>query len=368
MRDYVARLLGDAYEVEAVGDGVAALEAVKKRRPDLVLSDVMMPRLDGLGLLKALRSDPAVADLPVIFLSARAGEEAKLEGLEAGADDYLSKPFSARELLTRVRANLDTAAIRRTALRTEYALRQEAQAARKHAEGILASISDGFIALDEQYRFTYVNAAAERLIASTAEELIGKVYWDVYPMMLGTKIEQAYRRAMTERVACEFESYHPPSKRWFELRVAPTNGKSISVYFRDITEQKKAEAALRDINEQLEEQVAERTAELQQKEARLRTIFAASYTYQALLDVDGVVLDANRTSLAGIGGQLEDVIGKPVWATPWFGSTPGLPEMIRSDIAVVAAGETVRRELHVNLPAGAGSICRCARCKTRRAR
>ncbi|QLH72938.1 response regulator [Rhodopseudomonas palustris] len=352
MRDYVARLLGDAYEVEAVSDGVAALEAVKKRRPDLVLSDVMMPRLDGLGLLKALRSDPAVADLPVIFLSARAGEEAKLEGLEAGADDYLSKPFSARELLTRVRANLDTAAIRRTALRTEYALRQEAQAARKHAEGILASISDGFIALDEQYRFTYVNAAAERLIASTAEELIGKVYWDVYPMMLGTKIEQAYRRAMTERVACEFESYHPPSKRWFELRVAPTNGKSISVYFRDITEQKKAEAALRDINEQLEEQVAERTAELQQKEARLRTIFAASYTYQALLDVDGVVLDANRTSLAGIGGQLEDVIGKPVWATPWFGSTPGLPEMIRSDIAAVAAGETVRRELHVNLPAG----------------
>ncbi|MFT4279101.1 MAG: ATP-binding protein [Rhodopseudomonas sp.] len=351
MRHYVARLLGDAYEVEAVEDGAAALEAAKKRRPDLVLSDVMMPRLDGLGLLKALRGDPALADLPVIFLSARAGEEARLEGLEAGADDYLSKPFSARELLTRVRANLDTAAIRRTALRTEYTLRQEAQAARKQAESILASISDGFIALDGEYRFTYVNAAAERLIRRTAGDLIGKVYWDVYPTMLGTEIERAYQRAMIERVACEFESYHPPSQRWFELRVSPTNGNSISVYFRDITEKKKAEATLRDINEQLEEQVAERTAELQKKEARLRTIFAASYTYQALLDVDGKVLDANRTALAGIGAELEDVVGKPLWDTPWIGRTPGLPDMIRSDIAAVAAGETVRRELQVNLSA-----------------
>jgi PAS domain S-box-containing protein len=352
MRDYVARLLGDAYEVEAVGDGGAALEAVKQRRPDLVLSDVMMPRLDGIGLLKALRGDPALADLPVIFLSARAGEEAKLEGLEAGADDYLSKPFSARELLTRVRANLDTAAIRRKALRTEYALRQEAQAAREHAEGILASISDGFIALDQDYRFTYVNAAAERLIQSNADELIGKVCWDVYPMLLGTEIEQAYRRAMTERVACDFETYDSSSRRWFELRVTPANDNSISVYFRNITEQKKAEAALRDINEQLEEQVSERTAELQQKEARLRTIFAASYTYQALLDVDGVVLDANRTALAGIDAELDAVVGKPVWDTPWFAATPGLPETIRGDIAAVAAGETVRRELHINLPAG----------------
>ena len=170
-------------------------------------------------------------------------------------------------------------------------------------------------------------------------------------MMLGTEIERAYRRVMTERVACEFESYDPPSRRWFELRVTPANGGSISVYFRDVTEQKKAEAALRDINEQLEEQVAERTAELQQKEARLRTIFAASYTYQALLDVDGVVLDANRTSLAGIDTELDAVVGKPVWATPWFAGTPGLPETIRSDIAAVADGETVRRELHVNLPA-----------------
>ncbi len=113
MRNYVRRLLGEQYEVEAVADGQAALEAAWRRRPDLVLSDIMMPRLDGFSLLRALRNDSKLRDVPVIFLSARAGEEAKVEGLEAGADDYLSKPFSARELLARVRANIDMANVRR---------------------------------------------------------------------------------------------------------------------------------------------------------------------------------------------------------------------------------------------------------------
>ncbi|MFZ0678359.1 MAG: response regulator, partial [Candidatus Binatus sp.] len=104
MRDYLRRLLGERYAVEAVSDGLAALESARRRKPHLVLSDVMMPRLDGLGLLNALRSDGDLRDVPVILLSARAGEEASIEGLDAGADDYLLKPFGARELLARVRA------------------------------------------------------------------------------------------------------------------------------------------------------------------------------------------------------------------------------------------------------------------------
>ena len=100
----------------------------------------------------------------MILLSARAGEEAKVEGLSAGADDYLTKPFSARELLARVRANLDMAALRREAVRVENELRRQAQMAQERAEGILASISDGFLALDRDWRFTYVNSAAERML------------------------------------------------------------------------------------------------------------------------------------------------------------------------------------------------------------
>jgi signal transduction histidine kinase len=113
LRAYIARLLGPRYEVETAIDGVAALDAARARRPDLVLSDIMMPRLDGFGLLRALRDEPSTRDVPVILLSARAAEESTIKGLDAGADDYLSKPFSARELLARVRTHVEQARMRR---------------------------------------------------------------------------------------------------------------------------------------------------------------------------------------------------------------------------------------------------------------
>ncbi|MCY7313460.1 MAG: response regulator, partial [Pseudoxanthomonas sp.] len=115
MREYLSRLLGGRYAVQAVSDGEAALAAARRDPPDLVLTDVMMPRLDGLGLLAQLRADPATSSLPVILLSARASEENRIEGLETGADDYLVKPFNARELLARVGAQLQMATIRREA-------------------------------------------------------------------------------------------------------------------------------------------------------------------------------------------------------------------------------------------------------------
>ena len=126
MRDYLSRLLGSrGYAVTAAADGVQALEAARRVRPDVVLSDVMMPELDGFGLLRAFRADPELSDVPVILLSARAGEEARVEGLDAGADDYLTKPFSARELIARVGSNLQLARTRREG---REALREEARA------------------------------------------------------------------------------------------------------------------------------------------------------------------------------------------------------------------------------------------------
>jgi PAS domain S-box-containing protein len=125
MRAYVERLLANSgYRVEAVVDGEAALAAARRRAPDLILSDVMMPGLDGFQLLAKLREHERLRDVPIIFLSARAGEEAKIEGLRAGADDYLVKPFSARELLARVETNLKLAGTRRESARI---LREEAE-------------------------------------------------------------------------------------------------------------------------------------------------------------------------------------------------------------------------------------------------
>jgi PAS domain S-box-containing protein len=228
MRTYLQKLLQSAgFQVEAVDDGEQALSSARERKPDLVLSDVMMPKIDGFGLIAALRRDTELREVPVLLLSARAGEEAKVEGFAAGANDYLVKPFSARELVARVRANLDLAVLRR-----------------------------------------------------------------------------------------------------------------------------ESQEALRRLNESLEQQVADRTADVRGKEARLRAIFGTSYTYQGFLSTDGTLLDANATSLAGIKAQLQEVIGKPFWQTPWFAGTPGMSDLVRDAIPRVAAGDIVRREIHVNLPQG----------------
>jgi signal transduction histidine kinase/CheY-like chemotaxis protein len=112
MRNYVQQLLNAHYRIEAVADGEAALAAIERELPDLVLTDVMMPRLDGFGLLACLRANEQTRNIPIIMLSARAGEEARIEGVEAGANDYLVKPFSTRELQARVNALITTARLR----------------------------------------------------------------------------------------------------------------------------------------------------------------------------------------------------------------------------------------------------------------
>ncbi|HET8798068.1 MAG TPA: ATP-binding protein, partial [Thermoanaerobaculia bacterium] len=106
IREYLRRILGRRWQVRVVADGAAALEAARAQPPDLVLTDVMMPVLDGFALLRELREDERTRHVPVVMLSARAGEEARVEGLGAGADEYLVKPFGARELVARVASQL----------------------------------------------------------------------------------------------------------------------------------------------------------------------------------------------------------------------------------------------------------------------
>ncbi len=109
MREYLRRLLSAQWTVEAVADGQQALEAIRRQVPDLLVSDVMMPGVDGLELTRRLRADPSTRQLPVILLSARTGDEATAEGLATGANDYIVKPFSARELVARIHVQLEMA-------------------------------------------------------------------------------------------------------------------------------------------------------------------------------------------------------------------------------------------------------------------
>ena len=489
MRQYIVRLLRPLYRTESVPDGEAALAAARERTPDLILTDVMMPRLDGFGLLQALRADPRTRAVPVIMLSARAGEESRIEGLQEGADDYLVKPFSSRELLARVAAHLQIARIRResieaiqaseaqfralvsassdvvyrmnadwTELRplqgrelvadmhepsrswlekyvppsdrrrvmdtiravvqtksafelehqvfridgtlgwtfsraiplmddcgtvvewfgmaSDVTARKQAEealieseekyrslfermdegycviemifnadnrpadfrflemnpafekhsglrnaqgkrmremapdhdaywfetfgrvavtgeairfvneataldgrwfdvyafrlggdgsctvallfndisnrkaaedalrASEHHSRTILASITDGFFALDADWRITYFNAAAERYLDRSSDHVIGKVLWDEFPGTVGSEFERVYRRVVASRVGESFTAHYPNFDRWYETTAFPVSN-GLSVYFRDVTDSRRIEELLR---------------------------------------------------------------------------------------------------------------------------
>ena len=157
MRGYLARLIAPYWKVLVAADGEEALELVRSDAPDLVLTDVMMPRLDGFGLLQRMRADPTTAKIPVVFLSARAGEEAAIEGLGAGADDYLVKPFSALELLARVRSNLELAALRNRDAAWRSAL--------------VDSLQDAVVVLDRGGQLIEANEAFEQILGFSRSDV-----------------------------------------------------------------------------------------------------------------------------------------------------------------------------------------------------
>ena len=177
MREYVQRLLARQYTVVAVENGEQALAEALKDPPDIVLTDIMMPNLDGFGLLKALRDDPRTATIPVIMLSARAGEEAQSEGMEAGANDYLVKPFTARELMARVGAHLAIHKLRSELTAREHEQRLRAEASEQQYRTILESISEGFVFVNRDLAIEYVNRQAAHIVGRDQAELIGKSLW-----------------------------------------------------------------------------------------------------------------------------------------------------------------------------------------------
>ncbi len=227
LRDYIAGILSPSYVVELATDGLAALDAVRQRRPALILSDVMMPNLDGFGLLRALRADPSLQDIPLILLSARAGEEATIEGLEAGADDYLVKPFAARELLARVRTHVELAR-QRAVLERFFTLSLDLMCIAS-AEG----------------RFERVSPAFD-LLGYGSEELLSRSFMDFVHQDDAATTQAELEKLAAGRRSLRFDNRYrckDGSHRWLAWSAASEHG-TVYAVARDVTEIRQAQEAL----------------------------------------------------------------------------------------------------------------------------
>lgn len=294
MRDYVRRLLQhEGYEVMAAPDGEAALAAVGERRPELVLTDVMMPRLDGFGLLRALRENPQTSTLPIILLTARAGEEARGEGLEHGADDYLIKPFSTRELVARVAAQLKLARLRKQA---EEAVRQREAELRDFVENAPVGMHwvgpDGLI--------VWVNQTELARLGYTRDEYIGHHVAEFHADQ--PAIKEILARLMRGEAVHECEAQLRSKDGSLRHVLINCNARFEDEKFvhtrfftRDITRRKQAEEALRATEE------------------RYRAIVESQTEMVCRFHRNGTLLFVNGAYARACGTNPEKLTGKNFW-------------------------------------------------------
>jgi PAS domain S-box-containing protein len=284
MREYLSRLLIDAgYQVDTVTDGQAALDAVREAAPDLLVSDVMMPRLDGLALVGALRADPGTASVPVLLLSARAGQEASIEGLHAGADDYLVKPFAAAELLARVRANVEMAR-----LRTHHA---------RWRTALVDSLQEAFFVCDVDGAVIEINTAFTDILGYDTD---GLPYAPIHPWWPATTDAAAHQQvanAFEELLEQAQGSYTIPvthrdgHRLWvsvtFNHARDPDSGRVVTVgTFRDVTDEHYAiqrDSALASLSTHLA-QATTLTAALTGAIAQLRDLWRARSVLAVVFD------------------------------------------------------------------------------------
>lgn len=240
MRSHLAHLLGGRFTVHEAESVEAAWAALDRHRPDLLITDIMMPQVDGLEFVRQLRAHGDWRTLPVLVVTARAEESVNVAGFESGADDFLIKPFGARELIARVEAHIKLARLRNAAAENERALREEAERERRRLEGLIAGITDAFALFDRDFRFLYVNVREAELLQRPVHELVHRILWDALPAGARADVEPHLRRALLLKAPVVFEYYDRNRDLWFEKRAYPVEG-GVAVLSADITDRKQAE-------------------------------------------------------------------------------------------------------------------------------
>ncbi|MBS0418091.1 MAG: response regulator [Proteobacteria bacterium] len=242
VRDHLARKLSDEYVVDTADNGNEALLAVIRAKPALVVSDIVMPDMDGVELLKTLRDSPGTRAIPVLLISGRAADEYRIEGFDKGADGFLAKPYTERELRALIGSMLRAAKLRADTAGREARDRAE-QSALTERVTLFEKMTGGFYTLDRQWRLTYVNQHALEFFGTPQADLVGSNFWELYPETRGSLLEAQFRRAVQEPCSVWFEMLALPVNRWIEVHANPTT-RGLAVNFRDLHERKAREIQL----------------------------------------------------------------------------------------------------------------------------
>ncbi len=241
MRGYLSRLFSEYYDVQSVADAASALARIRRSQPDLVLTDIMMTGMDGFEFLKILRNDPVTAALPVIVVSGADSQDDLVKGLVAGADDYLVKPFKAKELLARVAAHLAQS----EHTRREQARRQEAEAVKLRLQLILESVADAVAGVSADGTLVYLNSRAAERAGQRESELIGRDLAAIFPGGEGRLVHEQLARVVREHTAARVEFCGENEPRWFETRIFPAPAGAV-IFSADITWRKHAEQEIKE--------------------------------------------------------------------------------------------------------------------------
>jgi signal transduction histidine kinase len=267
MIKYLVRLLENNYRITTASNGRQALEKVSENKPDLIISDIMMPVMDGVQLLKEIKANPATANIPVMLLSARAGEESRIEGYDVGADDYLTKPFSAKELLSRAKAQIT---ISRTRSHLNNLLRQV-------FEQTPAAIT---IIRKENYMVEFANNLYLQLV-DKGNDFIGKPLLVSMPELESQVVPRLLDDVMLTGIPYEgkevevyLHRHGSRDKTYFNFVYHPLREQNglitgVIVVCFEVTELVVAKNRAETAEADLEKKVRQRTAELEEKNALL---------------------------------------------------------------------------------------------------
>lgn len=292
MRQYLKRILSKEFKVTTANNGRDALLKLAIEAPDLVLTDVMMPLMDGVELLKYIKSDASWKAIPVIFLSARAGEEAKIEGYDIGADDYLVKPFSAKELIARVRSQIQMRRVRESEQKKLRDLFRQAPVAIAIFKG-------------KDLIFDFVNDAYLPLIQKKREDVEGKPLFEVLPTT---------KQTLEPIAAHLYETGEPFHTKEFELTLL-RNGKNEVCYFdgvwEPIWEEGKVAGFMAVVHEVTTQVMARKKVEVSEKQFR-RVLLDCPSIFLILKGLPELTISFANKPLLDSWGKTADIIGKPL--------------------------------------------------------